>query len=285
MKLLFCLLAGMLSLSLAAQKPFEGTIRYKLLILPEADTVGFTISFAPGRVLVQVNSDDDKRQADMLIDLDSGYVHTLKTGSKTYTSRKLFSQENAALTPPLNKTILGRATTGVILSNGGSEYEGLLGMAETAVVYPANDLLFPVPEKYRKNLELMYIHQNHILLGGELIINERRGHSGADLAKRPRLVFEAQEIVARPVPALRNMLKEYAQLEDVEVSSDSVNAIADGLMMDSVTVIDTVSATYYDIPPPPPPAKKEDPAKKPVKKPATKTSGSGTKKQAARKPE
>jgi hypothetical protein len=289
MKLLFCLLAGMLSLSLAAQKPFEGTIRYKVIVSPRPDTVDLSIFFGKNRTRLQVNNKENEHSVILLTDLDSGLLHSLEPSQKTYMTRKLRTrQERPEAPPPGNRTIAGHAATGVNLSADWPEYLPLMSIAERAVIYTGNDLLFPVPEKYAQNLELVFVHKGHIVLAGEVSINESYRapvrNEEVDSALKPRLSFEAQEIIPGPVnPALLGIPADYTLMD--MFSTDSVDMMMDtsGIMIDTAITIDE------EIPPPPPPKKPQvkKPAQKktPAKKPATKTSVSGTKKQAARKPE
>lgn len=294
MKLLFCLLAGMVSLSLAAQKPFEGTIRYRLTMTPGLeDSVNISIFFGPRKALLRVEQGEKGMvlDSDLLIDLDSGYVYRLNAGSKTYRSKKLRSFEDKPQVSPGNKSILGYAATGVNLGGSGSSvsYMRLMAMADTAVAYVANDLLFPVPEKYEQNAELMFVHKGHIVLGGELIMSLGNDYEdeNEESGKMPRFSFEAKEIIARPVdPALLRIPAGYEKWsrERMEMHWDSARLDSTSIITDTVIVMEDTS-TLIEIPPPPPPAKKPAQKKTPSKKPATKTNTSGTKKQAARKPE
>jgi hypothetical protein len=289
MKFLFCLLAGMLSLSLAAQKPFEGTIRYKLTMTPGLeDSMTVSIFFGPRKALLRVEQGEGMvLDSDVLIDLDSGYVYKLNAGSKTYRTKKLRSFENKPRLVPGNRTILGYAATGVNLGGTGNSvsYMRLVAMADTAVVYAANDLLFPVPEKYEQNTELMFLHKGHILLGGELIMNLGNEYEDEndEADKMPRFFFEAKEIIARPVdPALLRIPAGYTKWSRESFATDTAYTLDSTAIM-----VDTVSMEY-EVPPPPPPkpqVKKPAAKKTPAKKPAAKTGASGTKKQAARKPE
>jgi hypothetical protein len=292
MKLLFCLLSAMLSLGLAAQKPFEGTIRYRLSfpsLLP--DSTSISIFFGPGKVLLRVNQGERMAtESDLLIDLDSGYLHMLNAGSKTYRTQKLRSFGDKPQVPPGNKTILGYAATGVTLGGAGGSmrYSRAMSMAERAVVYTANDLVFPVPEKYRLNPELLFVHNGHIVLGGELVMGRGNNHEDEGSGEMPPLSFEAFEIIRQPVdPALLRIPAGYEKWSSEEMELwDSAVAYGDTVILEEVPITDDEQK-----PPPPPPAPPKPKAKKylikgpATKKPATKTTSSGTKKQAARKPE
>ncbi|HEY0066374.1 MAG TPA: hypothetical protein VGB46_03390 [Flavisolibacter sp.] len=296
MKLLFCLLAGMLSLGLAAQKPFEGTIRYKLTMTGLSDPMNISIFFGPGKALLRVEQEKGMvMDPDMLIDLDSGYVHRLNAGSKTYKTKKLRSFEDKPQVAPGNRTILGHAATGVNLGevSGSMSFLRLMSIADKAVVYTANDLLFPVPAKYEQNAELMFVHKGHIVLGGELTMGMGNDYGDEDEGsdKMPSISLEALEIIARPVdPALLRIPADYVKWsrERMQMHWDSTSVDTAMIWDSAVVKIDTAYSMDYEVTPPPPPKAqvKKAPAKKPAaKKPATKTGTSGTKKQAARKPE
>lgn len=295
MKFLFCLLAGMLSLGLAAQKPFEGTIRYVVFFsaIP-SDSVDVSISFGPGKALLRVHERNGRLESDMLIDADSGYVHTLYAAEKTYRTKKLRAFEDKQQIPPGNKTILGYTAKGVNLARASSsmKYMGL-GLADKAVVYAADDLLFPVPEKYEANMELMFVHKGRILLGGELTIGMDYGYEEEydESTVSPMFFFEAREIIRQPVdPALLRIPAGYEKWskERMQMHWDSTAVPDSAYILDSTVVVMEDTSFLEEIPPPPPPkpqAKKPAAKKTPAKKPAVKTGTSGTKKQAARKPE
>lgn len=289
MKLLFCLLAGMLSLGLAAQKPFEGTIRYRLSFSPLLpDSMSISIFFGPGKVLLRVNQGEEGMvmESDVLIDLDSGYVYMMNAGSKTYRTKKLRAFGDKPQVPPGNKTILGYAATGVTLGEGGSmRYTGAMSMAERAVVYTANDLVFPVPEKYRLNPELLFVHNGHIVLGGELVMG-KGNDEGEGPGEMPALSFEAFEIIRQPVdPALLRIPAGYEKWSSEEMELQWDSTAGDTVILEEVPITDDEPPPPPPPPAPPKPKAKKYPVKEPAtKKPATKTTASGTKKQSARKP-
>lgn len=289
MKLLFCLLAGALSLGLSAQKPFEGTIRYKIFLSPKPDTVDLSITFGRNKTRLQIDNKKNEYSLVQLTDLDSGVAHTLEIGSKTYHTRQLaIRQPRFRLPAPGNRTIAGRAATGVDLGKSWPEYLPLMTLAEAAVVYTANDLFFPVPEKYAHNLELIFVHNGRIVLGGEVVIIESYKDSGPrmeeDSLLKPRILFEAQEIKAGPVdPALLGIPADFTAMDNF--MADTVNMLDTAALITDTMMVEEELDMTEEIPPPPPPRKKETVKEQPIKKPASKGKVPGNKKQAARKPE
>lgn len=290
MKLLFCLLAGTLSLGLSAQKPFEGTIRYKIFLSPKPDTVDLSITFGRNKTRLQIDNKKNEYSLVQLTYLDSGVAHTLEIGSKTYRTKQLaIHQPRFRLPPPGNRIIAGRAATGVDIGKSWPEYLPLMTLAEAAVVYTANDLFFPIPEKYAHNLELIFIHNGRIVLGGEVVIIESYRGSGPrveeDSSLKPRILFEAQEIKAGPVdPALLSIPADFTVMDDFK--TDTVNMLdTSAIIITDTVIVQEELDMKEEIAPPPPPKKKENKKDQPTKKPASKGNAAGTKKQAARKPE
>jgi hypothetical protein len=260
-----------------AQKPFEGIIVYKLHnSAEEKQDAELTALFGKNSIRLRFKENENYDKEEVLINLDSGKVFTLNSTEKTYRVKKLVSTDFSAADLS-SKKIAGYETTAVDMSH--QSIAGSLFGGGKLVLYKANDLYFPVPEKYSTNPELVIVSQNKIVLGAVLKYNKKtlmydENEDDDTLQDMPIITVDAISVKLMNLPTEDFIIpSDYAKYSYNDFSvADSAIAMVDSTawMMDSVATA---------LPPPPPP-----PAKAPAK-PKSKPVKSSTKTNAARKPD
>lgn len=259
-----------------AQKPFEGIIVYKLHnSAEEKQDAELTALFGKNSIRLRFKEKENYDKEEVLINLDSGKVFTLNSTEKTYRAKKLISADFKAVDMSA-KTIAGYSTTAIDISQ--QSVAGSLFGGGKLVLYKANDLYFPVPEKYSTNPELMIVSQNKIVLGAVMKYSSKgifptdEGETDT-LPEMPVITVDAISVKLMNLPTEDFIVPaDYAKYsyKDYPVV-DSVAAMVDS----AILVIDSLTTAE---PPPPPSAKAPaKPKSKPVK--------SSTKTNAARKPD
>lgn len=167
MKILFTILTIITALASFAQQPFQGTIVYKLHSNEDAKKPDalVTVQFGKDGLKLKLESGGKAEKDEILIRIDSAKVYTLNTESNTYTVKRLYEktlvEENAK-----TKMIAGHSASPDYITDYplGAAY-GSMFRNNSVVVYVADSLFYPVPEKFRSNFELSFVKDNKIVLG------------------------------------------------------------------------------------------------------------------------
>ncbi|MFL5808962.1 MAG: hypothetical protein ACJ749_05530, partial [Flavisolibacter sp.] len=228
-----------------AQQPFQGRVVYTVRVANEKEVPEFTVLYSPNKIKIKFKEKQEYEKEYLLIDLDSGKLFTVNTGTKTFHSKNL-TQVNTK-EAPVTKTIAGYQTSSVTLKNPGTGnlFGGL--SSGTTVLFAAPDLYFPVPEKYGDIPELILIQNNHIVLGAELkIANGEMAEDMPDsLQQQMKIDIEATGVY----PEVFN-IAEFSIPADFTKQTHWMGS-------DTVAVaMDTVSMEEWPPVPPPPPKKK-----------------------------
>ena len=235
-----------------AQKPFEGLIRYHAKpaedIVQTGDVSGpdsILAYFAPDRIRTEAYQHGQLIQT-TLVALDLGKIMDLKPDTKTFTSKSLARPEAAPSGPP--EIIAGYSTRPL----AGKIYNAMAsGMRYTAWV--SDSLLFPIPENYEEQMELIFIQQGHIALKLLVIFQLQSTSFGADGPQVQTLTnavnITATQVVPGTVPQeLLSVPADYTLVaENVPVRK---------FKLDEVKIQESVPE--IPPPPPPPPARRKD---------------------------
>lgn len=159
------LLLSLAATRLCAQVPFEGKIFYTIASPRDKSDARLITYFGPNKIRIEFSDKNDLRgQQCVIVDLDSGKIFTLMPGNKMFSTSLLLEKKTVMLPP--SKEIAGYKTTVAGPKAIGSMRLG--GMLTYATVYLADELFFPVPEKYLENDLLMMIQKRRIVLGAEV---------------------------------------------------------------------------------------------------------------------
>lgn len=244
-RLLFVLLAALPG-AMYAQQPFQGTITYNLHASMDKNDAELKLTFAPNKIKVQILEKSDHEKTYMVIDLDSGKVFTFFPETKQYFGKKLHELKTEEV-KSLPKTIAGYATLPVdkTETGSGSFLSGLL--AGTTTFHVANDLLFPIPQKYSGAPELMMIHNNHIVLGADILGSPRFAMGDeSDSASQVVITIEARKI-ERSTPDLAEFLIpagfEKQSFNWMGMATDTATVIVDTVFADEFDLADTLAVT------------------------------------------
>lgn len=170
MRIVFLIVFALLSELVIGQTPFQGTIVYNLHASKEKKDGELTIQFGVNKVKVQFKEKEDYDKSYLIIDLDSGRLLTVDTENKTFRSKKLAVVDPTNEKMAVAKKIAGYETTPVRADAPG--FAGVLSaiyMGNTTF-YEANDLYYSIPAKFRNAPELVFVHNNHVVLGAEIEI-------------------------------------------------------------------------------------------------------------------
>ncbi len=173
MKTILTALAVFLCLASGAQTAFEGSIHYRLHTDKEKEDAKLRVHFGANRIKLEFLEPRSVTASNyILIMLDSGKIFSIATKSRTYGVRNLPTKAPDRPLPPA-RPIAGHGTSVSFLEQAGAiTIMGNIAAKET-VLYTANDLYFPIPEKWGRVAELMVVNQNRIVLGAELTFAER----------------------------------------------------------------------------------------------------------------
>lgn len=175
--LLFWLLTLSATINTAAQKDFEGIIRYTASPEessfdsndsndhPKKDSVKITIAFIPGKILIRTDKGGNMSEENILILIDSAKVYTLNKYNKTYRVKRLLT--NRPMEPAVKEIIAGYSGSPLQVNNN---LQMMLGA--NATLWFADSLFFHVPAKYEGNEELLMVNNNRILLKAIIKIND-----------------------------------------------------------------------------------------------------------------
>jgi hypothetical protein len=258
-----------------AQNAFEGIIVYKLHNSAEENQdAELTALFGKNSIRLRFREKENYDKEEILVNLDSGKIFTLNSIEKTYRVKKLVSTDFLAADLS-SKKIAGYETTAIDVSQ--QSIAGSLFGGGKLVLYTANELHFPVPEKYSTNPELVIVSQNKIVLGAVMKYSKGMFHEDESetdtLPEMPVITVDAISVKQMNLPS-----------EDFTVPSDyakySFNdfSVADSAiaMVDSTAwAVDSVVVPEQQASPP---------VKAPVK-PKSKPLNRNTKTSAAQKPD
>lgn len=197
MKYIFTLFVTGCLATAFSQTPFQGKVVYNLHTPQEKTDALLTAYFGNGRIRLEFAEKGKTPDNDIIVvTLDSGQVIHLRLGAQTFTTKKLVARD---LTNYKDKTILGYSTSPK--ANPTSFGDGMTELFNQSVFYVANDLFFPVPEKYRGNTELIMVHENRLVLGAEIVFGPnryKRELSASDSAELERNRLSAEAIDVKP---------------------------------------------------------------------------------------
>lgn len=199
MKQLIVLAFVLFCTSSFSQQPFEGTIRYRLHATSEKDDAELVVHFGTNRIRVEFIEPRHTEGKDyFLVALDSGKVYSFDIRNKTYRERWL-SIRNANVSLPPSKTIAGHSTTAALLNNLPIASLFRSWGLENAVLYTADNLYFPVPEKYGLAAEVMMVQNNEIVLGSDFTVADFNRYESGDSTRQKHFVVsvEATSITAK----------------------------------------------------------------------------------------
>jgi hypothetical protein len=282
MKYFFAVAALLFVFICAGQKPFEGTIVYRLHETDKNDDGQLTILFGKNGVKLKMEDKNGMEKEQLLIRLDSGRLITLNTEEKTFRTKNLkeSQKKNVEL---LGKNIAGVRTRAIDVSPDGNPVSALFGnffRTGTAVMYLGDSLFYPIPGKYASNMELGFVRDNRIVLGLNLILQspDFSGKTNDDSANDNE---GKMEISVEATSIKWENFKE----DEFSVPGDFVKTTDRLSMADSVAIATDTMAIRPDttVPIPKKPATKTSPKTKLPAKPKTKTSAS--QQGAIRKPE
>jgi hypothetical protein len=172
MKPILFLLSLLVCGTVFAQKPFQGTVIYKLHATGGEVDLEFKVHFGLNQLKItsrELGSWDraDKTNQYLLINLDSGNVFTVSDKFQTYEYSRLLEQ-NAASLQPIERKIANHAVTPVMWT---SQFVGshLSDFSGEGIFYKAGDLFYPIPKKYSNDERLAFVLDNHIVLGADVL--------------------------------------------------------------------------------------------------------------------
>jgi hypothetical protein len=283
MKYAFAFLACLCSLTILAQKPFEGRIVYQMSGMGmSAGDGNLTLSFIPNHIRIQFESKkpaEEQEQGDkeiIIINLDSGKVFTIKPDDKTYQYKALQRVDKQGSVEHI--TIAGYKASTVDLSEVSplGLLSSVMAMGETTV-YVSDDLYFMVPDQYRSNAELAMIYKGRILLGARVAI--KNPDFGMDTSNKEMKIM-ATRILPQKLDRQEFLIPAgYTALERGEWSQTDTMVMYDTLAMPDTAFATTTDTAYIGSIEPVAPKSSKTPATK--KTPAK--SKKGTKSSPARK--
>lgn len=199
MKQLLTAVLVLIGLAGLGQKPFQGTVVYALTASGEKDSAELTVHFTPNRIILKFREKADYEPKYNLVDLDSGKVFIVNDEDKAYRVRKLVSATKPE--PAEARSILGYATSPLVFSQ--SSPGGFLKniLSGDITLYVSKDHFYPLDKRFASNPELLFIQDNHIVLGGKVIIGSPLGEfEGEDEeTDRPKsMVITAEAVRIEP---------------------------------------------------------------------------------------
>ena len=211
-----------------AQLPFEGKIIYTVTLPEKESNDEMMIFFGKAGIRLQINGTkkSGKMQEVIIVNLDSGKIFTLKPAEKQY-SISILKQRLHRILPALT-TIAGFTTTPTTLESSGMT-GSLSSVFTEPILYPANDLFYPIPELYIGNPELMMIHKDRIILGAEIFnpeYSERQWNLNKTIdtanERTPLFKVMAHQVFREQLdPSLFTVPPGFTKIDQYDFSSDS----------------------------------------------------------------
>jgi hypothetical protein len=227
---------------------------------PDEDTASLKLQFGKNALSIDFQRRGSGGMEQVLVDLESGKIYELNMGMKTYTVRNLFSRTRPREAGSSGR-IAGYDVTAIDLSEKGIAALVANMNRGQVLIYPSNDLHYPVPEQYISNIALSMVYDNKIILGLSLI-----DHNGRVDGKMDTIRIMASTVVPEVFPENHfNIPEGFFPEQQAMVPPPPPVYIESGA--DSVT---------YPVPPPPawPPVpekkntkKKTNTTKSPMRKP------------------
>jgi hypothetical protein len=262
MKYIIASVLCFITLTVLAQKDFEGMVRYKITTPGHSDTdekvndtVELKIFFTPGKLLLRSNKKESDE--DILVVFDSSKVFFFNKKEHTYRTKKLHITKPMA--PAQRKMIAGYQSTPVQTSS--NNWTQLIGRSST--LWYADSLFFSMPEKFEGNEELIMVKSNRILLNAVILLDGNMFRYGRDEEEEEEnkkeepadeLVLEAVEVIPGiSSPAIFDIPADFVKEKPYSYSMPDT----------AVAVMDTIAL-------PAPPKKKAPVKKTPVKTPVKK---------------
>ena len=193
MKLVFSFLFSFGFYQTYAQQKFEGTIVYKVAA-PDEDTATLKVQFGKNALSIDFQRRGPGGKEQVLVDLESGKTFELDMGMKTYAVKKMFSRTRPREAGSSGK-IAGYDVTAIDLSEKGIAALVANMNRGQVLIYPSNDLYYPVPEQYISNIALSMVYDNKIILGLSLI-----DHNGRVDGKMDTIRIMASSVVPEVFP-------------------------------------------------------------------------------------
>jgi hypothetical protein len=175
MKVLFALLLSVIFLQVNAQQRFEGRIVYRITAKQGAgrdDSSSLTVFFGKNKLRINYERAGLGSIGQVIVDLDSGRIHELDTGNRTFVTKGLFKRVIPAEAGSHIK-IAGYAVTATdFVGKGIATLVSSLNQGQV-LIYPAPDLYYPIPEEYISDRSVSMVYDNKILLGITIIDRPR----------------------------------------------------------------------------------------------------------------
>jgi hypothetical protein len=282
MKYFFAVATLLFFSTCTGQKPFEGTIVYRLHASDKNDDGQLTVLFGKNGVKLKMTDKNGEEKEQLLIRIDSGKLITLDTEEKTFRTKNLKEKEKKN-TDLAGKNIAGFSARAIDVSPDDSPVNGLLGSffrTGTATMYVSDSLFYFIPDKYISNVELAFVRNNQIALGLILRVQSRL----SEFSDKPANDSDNETKMEISVEAVSVKWENFKEDEfsvpaDFVKSSPSMPMNDYGVGVDSIAIADSSPK----IVPQKKPAIKSSPKTKQPIKPKTKTST--TQQGAIRKPE
>jgi hypothetical protein len=226
MKPILIFLTLFISGPLFSQKPFQGTVIYNLTATGEKSVLELKVHFG-ARCLKIVTKEingvhgDEPVDKYLLVNFDSGKVFTVRVDRKTYGSENILEKNTSSLQPRETK-IANYAVSPVVIKNQASGI--FLPVFSGETIFYKSDLYYPVSNKYEKDERLLFIYDNHILLGADIAPGMGRKSDMGNLIITARAISVTSESFSKDF----FQLPEGYKPEDNTISSrtDSIDSVA-----------------------------------------------------------
>lgn len=241
MKLLFIFLLSACLLKGFGQTPFEGKIVYNLHTPQEKEDAELTVFFGKKAVRLEFRTPHEMARQDLeyaVVLLDPGIILSVMPDSKTYKFSAL--KRKNAMPLPAPKEIAGFKASPVYtnINNVNSEF---LYQLKNGILYTADELYFPLSEKYAGNPELMMIQNNRIVLGAEFDLSEN--YPANDTAETDSAVLLKNRLTATATSVMQQEQDTSLFAIPAGYSLYSYGTAADSTFTDStIDVVDSSAA-------------------------------------------
>lgn len=271
------LLAALLFISMNAfaQERFTGTIVYRVIVPPimadnQDSASRLTVMFGANamRITFQENKETDNEE--LLVLIDSGKVYALNMKGKTYSERTLMKTPDMGPLPPA-KNILGYSATPHHLQYSSVQNRIFGDKGSNVSMFVADDLYYPIPEKYKHNNEFVLLYKDRIILEGKASLWFPFYGPYNDYAPENDLYISVSAISitkGQDNPDAYVLPPDFVEQEEYNFELDTGTVYVDSVWSIDTTAYLPDSVSIEPVKPAKPPAKKSSPSKK---KTATKT--------------
>ena len=235
MKTIIFLIAFIIPGFAFSQKPFQGTVVYELRATSEKEVLEVKVHFGNNQIKITsrtMDGHDVRKNRYLLLYLDSGKVYSVSDEDKTYELSTLFEKSRIQLKP--EETRIANYAVAPIISNNKFAALNMPFFSGESIFYKSTELYYPIPEKYGYDERLVYILDNHIVLGADIVpVREK------DFVRQDSVVFK---ITARAISVIKESFgKDFFQLPNGYTPEEDL-AVMDSVMIadSTMNMIDTV---------------------------------------------